>query len=153
MRKFLITLIASISIPATAFADTYVKPLSSGYGFFFLPGSWLPSGGWVKVDIEENSVLFTHYYDVRNKLTGRRTRYMHEVTATRACPLTTFDECILGDNQINLPQGSNAKEYSYEIKWTEGGENYTQKLDLKDLEPIDKENKKKFIDDVKTKKG
>ena len=29
MRKFLITLIASISIPATAFADTYVKPLSS----------------------------------------------------------------------------------------------------------------------------
>ena len=36
---------------------------------------------------------------------------MHEVTATRACPLKTFDECIIGDNQINLPEGSNAKEY------------------------------------------
>ena len=149
MRKFIITLIASFCLPLAAFADTYVKSLKPGAAFFFLPGSWLTSGGWVRIDVDKKKILLTHYYDVRDKLTGRRTRYMHPITATRACPIKTFDECIIGGNTIELPEGSTLGDYSYEIKWTEGGKNYTYKLEVEGLNPIDQEFKKKFIDEVK----
>ena len=81
-----------------------MKSLKPGAAFS-LPGSWLPSGGWVRIDVDKK-ILLTHYYDVRDKLTGRRTRYMHPITATRACPIKTFDECIIGGNTIELPEGS-----------------------------------------------
>ena len=96
-----------------------------------------------------NKKIKNYYYDVRDKLTGRRTRYMHPITATRACPIKTFDECIIGGNTIELPEGSTLGDYSYEIKWTEGGKNYTYKLEVEGLNPIDQEFKKKFIDEVK----
>ena len=138
MKRFLLPLLAALALPTAANAETITKTYlvsvsSKATGIPIIgilnPFTVIMSGGWVKIDVnKENDVKLTHFYDSRDRLTGKLKRYKHPILATRACPIKTFDDCKVGTNTIQLPAGTFFKDYSYEIKWYEAGKNYSIKL-------------------------
>ena len=74
-----------------------------------------------------DQVFIRHTTNTVDQFFGTGKWWDHKVTASRACPVTDdgwddTSQCIIGkQGLIQLPEGSDEKQFVYEIKWHEGG--------------------------------
>lgn len=119
-------------------AETY-KIRISGEGNAYWTGA---ANGYAIINIDSNNkVTIKQTTLVSNMITGFGKWWDHAVTASRACPLQaneweSTENCIVGDqDQIQIPQGSSPRNYSYEFKWSENGATQRAVVDLKKAVP------------------
>ena len=93
-----------------------------------------PSFAVVKTNMSQVSIY--HTTNTVDQLLGTGKWWDHKVTASRACLVDETgwdktDQCVIGEKGlIQLPEGADPKEYTFEIKWNESGAVHHEKFGL-----------------------
>lgn len=97
---------------------------------------------WFRLTVDNgNLVSILHSTNIMNKFWGNRTWYDHQTSAIRACKANLFEvdktSCITSESdKITLPQGSTIYDYSFDVRYEEGGVVSVKSLQLsKDRQP------------------
>ncbi|QFZ91779.2 hypothetical protein [Synechococcus elongatus] len=97
---------------------------------------------WFRLTVDNgNSVSILHSTNIMNKFWGNRTWYDHPTSAIRACKASLFEvdktSCIISESdKIILPEGSTVYDYSFDVRYEEGGVVSVKSLQLsKDRQP------------------
>ena len=140
MKRLLILPLWLGAIASPALSAEYKVRLGGGSAY------WGGQAEFAVINVsEENAVSIYHTTNTVDQFWGTGKWWDHEVTASRAC-LVSETEWSDGDNCINgtkgliqLPPDANPLDYTYEIKWVEGGAKRYTKFGMNSNTRVDKE--------------